>query len=144
MVQIFPKADQDLFTFHPSDPRETRPGWFGRCPSRTGHGATRFLNPPEPLPHGGIMTKRGRLMTMVVVLVFAAFLLWSTLTSQRVECTVTIAYGGVQGVGTASAASEMDAAREAKTAACGPLAQGMNDRIACGRIPPVSTRCRNL
>jgi hypothetical protein len=90
------------------------------------------------------MTKRGRLMTMVVVLVFAAFLLWSTLTSQRVECTVTIAYGGVQGVGTASAASEMDAAREAQTAACGPLAQGMNDRIACGRIPPVSTHCRNL
>ena len=90
------------------------------------------------------MASRGRLLALLVVLLFGGFLLWSTLTSQHVECTVTVAFGGARGTGTASAASQTDALREAQTAACGPLAQGMNDRIACGRIPPVSRHCRSL
>jgi hypothetical protein len=90
------------------------------------------------------MTHRGRLLTLLIVLAFGAFLLWSTLSSQRAECTVTVAFGGLGGSGTASAASEADALREAQTAACGPLTRGMNDRIACGRTPPISRRCRRL
>jgi uncharacterized transporter YbjL len=90
------------------------------------------------------MTKRGKAVTLLVVLAFAAFLLWSTLASQRVECSVTVAYGGVEGAATASAALEQDALREAQTAACGPLAQSMNDRIACGRVRPVTKQCRQL
>ena len=90
------------------------------------------------------MTHRGKLVTVLLVLAFAAFLLWSTLTSQNAECTVVVAFGGGRGTGTASAADEADALREAQTAACGPLAQGMNDRIACGRIPPLSQHCRTL
>ena len=90
------------------------------------------------------MTRRGKLVTLLTVLAFAAFLLWSTLTSQHAECTVEVAFGGDRGTGTASAASEADALREAQTAACGPLARGMDDRIACGRVPPVSRRCRSL
>jgi hypothetical protein len=90
------------------------------------------------------MASRGRLLTLLVVLLFGAFLLWSTLASQHVECTVTVAFQGIQGSGTASAASQADALREAQTAACGPLTQGMNDRIACSRVPPVTSRCRSL
>lgn len=90
------------------------------------------------------MTNRGRLLTLLIVLAFGAFLLWSTLASQHAECTVTVMFGGVRGTGTASAASEADAVREAQTAACGPLAHGMNDRIACSRTPPISRRCRSL
>ena len=90
------------------------------------------------------MTKRGRMVTLLVVVLFGAFLLWSTLSSQHVECTVVVAFAKDQGSGTASAASRDDAIREAQTVACGPLSQGMNDRIACSRVPPVSTRCRTL
>lgn len=90
------------------------------------------------------MTNRGRVLTLLIVLAFGAFLLWSTLASQHAECTVTVMFGGVRGTGTASAASEADAVREAQTAACGPLTQGMNDRIACSRTPPISRRCRSL
>jgi hypothetical protein len=90
------------------------------------------------------MTHRGKLVTLLLVLVFAAFLLWSTLTSQHAECTVAVAFRGAQGTGTASAATEADAVREAQTAACGPLARGMDDRIACSRTPPVTRRCRTL
>lgn len=90
------------------------------------------------------MTHRGKLLTLLGVLAFAALLLWSTLASQHVECTVTVAFGGIRGLGTASAATEADALREAQTASCGPLTQGMNDRIACSRTPPVTRRCRTL
>ena len=90
------------------------------------------------------MTNRGKLLTLLVVLVFAGFLLWSTLASQHVECTVTVAFGNARGSGSASAVSEVDALREAQVAACGPLTRGMNDRIACSRTPPVSRECRNL
>ncbi len=81
---------------------------------------------------------------MLVLLTFAAFLLWTTLSSQRVECTVTVTFNDTRNSATASAASESDATREAQTAACGPIANGMNESIACGRIPPISRQCRNL
>jgi hypothetical protein len=91
------------------------------------------------------MTPRSRNLTILVVLGFAAFLLWSTLSSQRVECSVAVEYQGRQGQATASGASESDALREAQTAACGPIAgSSMNDVIACGRRPPASRHCRTL
>jgi hypothetical protein len=90
------------------------------------------------------MTSRSKLFTLLLLLAFAGFLLWSTLASQRVECTVTVAFAGQQNTSTASAEAEPDAMREATTAACGPLTSGMNDRIACSRVPPVSRHCRSL
>jgi hypothetical protein len=90
------------------------------------------------------VTARGRWLSLLVLLAFAGFLLWSTLSSQRVECSVTVEFRGRQNNGTASAASERDATREAQTTACGPLAHGMNESIACGRIPPITRHCRSL
>lgn len=90
------------------------------------------------------MTRPGKLLTLLAVLAFAGLLLYSTLSSQRVECTVTVAFDNAQNTATASGASEADASREAQTTACGPLAQGMNESIACGRIPPISRKCRTL
>ncbi|HEX7338061.1 MAG TPA: hypothetical protein VF252_12720 [Gemmatimonadales bacterium] len=90
------------------------------------------------------MTNRGRVLTLLVVLAFAGFLLWSTIASQRVECTVTVAFNNTRNTATASASSEADATREAQTTACGPLINGMNESIACSRIPPVSRQCRPL
>jgi hypothetical protein len=86
----------------------------------------------------------GRFWGLLAVLALAGFLLWSTLASQHVECSVVVSFAGAQANGTASAANEADALREAQTTACGPLTQSMNDRIACSRIPPVTHRCRTL
>ena len=90
------------------------------------------------------MSPRARNVTLLVLVGFVAFLLWSTLASQRVECSVTVNFAGESNSATASAASQADALREAQTAACGPLANGMNESIACGRIPPTRRQCRNL
>jgi hypothetical protein len=144
LIQIFPEADQDFLTFHASFPFATSllaDAWEKN--SRTSYLVPRAGN-GSPDPMGGNMTARGRFLSLLVLLAFAAFLLWSTLSSQRVECSVTVAFGGGRNSATASAASESDAAREAQTAACGPLATGMNEHIACGRIPPTSRHCRSL
>jgi hypothetical protein len=90
------------------------------------------------------MTSRGRIIAFLVVVGFVAFLLWTTLSAQRAECSVAVEFQGQSGQGTASAGSEADAVREAQTAACGPITGSMNDRIACARIQPVSRRCRTL
>ena len=90
------------------------------------------------------MMARGRALTVAVLLAFAAFLLWTTLSSQRAECSVAIEYQGRAGTGRASGASEADALREAQTAACGPVTGSMNDRIACANTTPVTRRCRTL
>ena len=90
------------------------------------------------------MRRRRKLLSLFALLAFAAFLLWSTLSSQRVECSVTVAFAGGRNSATASARSEADASREAVTTACGPLASGMDASIACSRIPPVTQHCRTL
>ena len=90
------------------------------------------------------MTARGRAITVAVVLAFVALLLWTTLSSQRAECSVTVEFQGRSGTGQASASSEADALREAQTAACGPLTGSMNDRIACASRPPATRHCRTL
>jgi hypothetical protein len=145
LIQIFPEADQDFLTFH---------AVFLFALSLLAHAweknsRTSYLVPlgPDtgcPTPMGGSMTARVKFLSLLVLLAFAAFLLWSTLSSQRVECSVTVDFGGSRNSAVASAASEPDAVREAQTAACGPLAAGMNESIACSRIPPISRHCRSL
>jgi hypothetical protein len=145
LIQIFPEADQDFLTFHAAFLFATSllaHAWEKN--SRTSGLVPPGPEPGCPSPMGDSMTARGRVLSLLALLAFAAFLLWSTLSSQRVECSVTVAFGGGQNSAVASAASEPDAAREAQTAACGPLAAGMNESIACSRIPPVSRHCRSL
>jgi hypothetical protein len=87
------------------------------------------------------MTAPARTVTILVVLGFIAYLLWSTLASQRVECTVTVEFRNDRRTATASGASEEAASREAQTTACGPLTGSMDERLACAGHSPVSRRC---
>jgi hypothetical protein len=90
------------------------------------------------------MTSRARLMTALAIVAFIGFLLYATLEVQRVECTVTVDFQGERRTATASGASQQSAAEQAQTAACGPLVQGMDESIACGRRPPTAVKCRTL
>lgn len=87
------------------------------------------------------MTAPARTLTIVMVLAFIAFLLWSTLTSQRVECTATVEFANGRQTATASAGSQEAAAREAQTTACGPLTGSMDERLACAAKTPVQLSC---
>ena len=82
------------------------------------------------------------LVTIAVIMAFVAFLTWSTLSAQKVECTVCVEYKGGKNCATASHENEAEAARSAQNTACGPLTSGMNDAIACDNRPPASQQCR--
>lgn len=88
--------------------------------------------------------KRSTLVTIGALAVFGAYLLYSTLTSQKYSCTVSVTYQGRSGTATASAASEHDAKQQAQTTACGPITSGMNESIACSNTPPAKTECATL
>ena len=89
-----------------------------------------------------VMTTRGKLLTTGMVLAFFLLLLYNTLSAQKAECNVCVEFHNRRNCATASHSSEEEAAKSAQTTACGPLANGMNESIACGRIPPTSRVCR--
>lgn len=84
---------------------------------------------------------RNKLLTVAVILAFAGFLLWTTLSAQKTECEVCVEFNGGRNCAKASGDTEKQAAETAQTTACGPLVQGMDASIACGRRPPVGQRC---
>lgn len=85
---------------------------------------------------------RNRLITVLVILAFVAFLTWTTVSAQKIECDVCVEFDGGRNCATATAETEEEAGRSAQTTACGPLAKGMDASIRCGAIPPVQRQCR--
>lgn len=88
------------------------------------------------------MSRSAKLLTILAVVLFTGFLLYTTLGSQAVECEVCVEYGGRRNCATASHESEPAALASAQTTACGPVASGMNDVIACQNRQPVVQQCR--
>jgi len=88
------------------------------------------------------MMKRGTIFTILAIVAFAALLLYNTLSAQKVECTVCVDYNGHHNCATASHSDEAEARRAAQSTACGPIAGGMTESIACGKIEPSEARCR--
>lgn len=86
--------------------------------------------------------KRGTLIGLIVAAIFAGFLLWSTLSAQRVDCEACVEFAGGRNCAKASGTSEDEAVRTAVSTACGPLTQGMNESIACQNRPPVVRQCK--
>jgi hypothetical protein len=84
---------------------------------------------------------RNRLLSILGILAFVAFLAWNTFRSQGVECQVCVQFGGRENCATASGPSEDAAVETAQTTACGPVSNGMDDAIGCGRKPPVTRQC---
>jgi hypothetical protein len=85
--------------------------------------------------------KRGPLIGLIIAAIFASFLLWSTLTAQRVNCEACVDFGGSRNCAKVSGRTEAEALRAAVSTACGPVTQGMNESIACQNRPPVTQQC---
>jgi hypothetical protein len=71
----------------------------------------------------------------------AGLLYWVTLAHAGMECEVCIQYRGRQQCATAAAADEHAATQAATMTACGVLAGGVTDGIACETTEPISRRC---
>jgi hypothetical protein len=85
---------------------------------------------------------RKKILTILAVIAFFGFLLYNTLSAQKATCEVCVEFNGGRNCATASHESEEEARHSAQQTACGPLANGMNDVIACGRRAPVTAQCR--
>ena len=87
--------------------------------------------------------KRSTLITLAIVaLVIALFFYMSTARAHE-ECTVCMEFHGRSNCATAAGSTVPEARETAHNTACGPLASGMNETIACGNRTPLSVQCKN-
>lgn len=78
----------------------------------------------------------------IVAAAFVAFLAYSSVRTQGTTCEVCVAFGGGSRCAKASGPDRKSAAETAQTAACGPLARGMDQTIGCSRIEPTKVSCQ--
>jgi len=79
--------------------------------------------------------------TVVFLVLFIGAVVALSLSIPKIECEVCITFQGQHRCARASAADEKAALQEATIAACGPIAGGMTDTIACQSTPPDRTSC---
>lgn len=86
--------------------------------------------------------KRSTLITLAILaLVIALFFYMSTARASQ-ECAVCMEFQGRSNCATAAGSTDREATETAHNTACGPLASGMNETIACGNRAPRSVQCK--
>ena len=86
--------------------------------------------------------KRSTLLTLAAILAVVALFFYLTTAKAGQECTVCTEFRGQRNCATAVGPTEQQAREGAQTTACGPIARGMDETIACGRTPPATVQCR--
>ena len=87
--------------------------------------------------------KRSRWITIAVVAVVIALFFYMSTAHATQECTVCVEFQGHSNCATGAGATAAEATETAHSTACGPVASGMNETIACGNRAPVSVQCRS-
>jgi hypothetical protein len=75
------------------------------------------------------------------VLAAVALLLVMSTGRAKVQCRVCVEFRGRTNCATAAGPTQQPAREAAQTTACGPIANGMDEQIGCGRTQPVSVQC---
>ena len=86
--------------------------------------------------------KRSRLITFAVVAAVIALFFYMTTARATEECNVCMEFQGRSNCATAAGRTVAEATETAHNTACGPLASGMDQTIACQNRAPVSVQCR--
>lgn len=87
--------------------------------------------------------KRSTVITLAVVALVAALFFYMSTARANQECTVCMEFQGRSNCAIAAGSTVAEATETAHNTACGPLASGMNETIACGNRAPVSVQCKN-
>jgi hypothetical protein len=82
-----------------------------------------------------------RLVPVFVVLALVGLLVYQLFGEGNHECRVCVTFMGQRRCGTASAASEEDARREAQSTACSRMAHGVTQAFACPNVQPDEMVC---
>lgn len=86
--------------------------------------------------------KRSTVLTLLAIIAIVGLFFYMTTAHAANRCEVCVAFHGRTNCATAAGETEKDAREGAQTTACGPLAAGMDESIACGRVQPASVQCR--
>jgi hypothetical protein len=88
------------------------------------------------------MQKNGKVLAVIGVGLFLAFMIYSLMGVAQVSCEVCINFSGRTACSMARGANAEEAQHTATRVACASLASGMTDSIACGNTPPVRLMCK--
>jgi hypothetical protein len=82
-----------------------------------------------------------RLLALGAVVAVGVLFYTMTVGGAKQTCEVCVEFNGRHNCATARAKTPEAARTAAQQTACGPVASGMDQSIACGRQPPVSVQC---
>ena len=83
------------------------------------------------------------MLSIAAILAVVALFFFMTMAPAKVECRICMDYHGRPNCATAQGPTEAASREGAQTTACGPIANGMDQQIECGRIPPASAECHS-
>jgi hypothetical protein len=83
------------------------------------------------------------LIGTLLVAVFLAALIYTTIDLTGLECRVCITYQGRTACETVSGADRQQVQMQATSTACTHMSSGVTDSMRCGRTPPDSVVCTN-
>ncbi len=84
---------------------------------------------------------RNLILTLLALAAIGTFFWQKTMAAQLATCEVCVVFNGQRQCSKASGESAREAARMAHSTACGPVSNGMNEKIACDSRPPEVQRC---
>jgi hypothetical protein len=85
--------------------------------------------------------KRSTGITLAVIAAIIALFFYMSTARATQECTVCVEFQGRSNCAAAAGRTVAEATETAHNTACGPVASGMNETIACGNRAPVSVQC---
>ena len=85
--------------------------------------------------------KRSTLFTIAAVIAVVLLFFYMTTARASQECSVCVEFQGRSNCATALGSTVAEATETAHRTACGPLAHGMNESIACDNRAPLSVQC---
>jgi len=86
--------------------------------------------------------KRSRLFTVAAIIAVVLLFFYMTTARANQECDVCVEFQGGSNCAAARGSTVSEATETAHRTACGPLARGMNESIACDNRAPVSVQCK--
>jgi hypothetical protein len=86
--------------------------------------------------------KRSTLLTLAAIAAIVALFFYMSTARATEECTVCMEFQGRSNCAKALGRTAHEATETAHTTACGPIAPGMNETIACGNRAPVTVQCK--
>ncbi len=87
------------------------------------------------------MSKRAAIVLLIISFAFIGYVIYGSVARVESECEVCVEFGARLDCRTAAGATESEARQTAQMTACGLLARGMDQSIACQRTVPRSVRC---